>query len=107
MESCDLENYHLGSRPWENAFWKIPNTPVLKIPNTPVLKIPNKPVLKIPNTPVLKIPNTPVLKIPNKPVLKMPRLNFCMILFLRTKQLLITCNKKRFWYGGIQNAVES
>ena len=83
MESCDLENYHLGSRPWENAFWKIPNTPVLKIPNTPVLKI------------------------PNKPVLKMPRLNFCMILFLRTKQLLITCNKKRFWYGGIQNAVES
>ena len=75
MESCDLENYHLGSRPWENAFWKIPNTPVLKIPN--------------------------------KPVLKMPRLNFCMILFLRTKQLLITCNKKRFWYGGIQNAVES
>ena len=26
LESCHLENCHLGSRPWENAFGKVPNT---------------------------------------------------------------------------------
>ena len=32
LGSCHLENYHLGSRPWENASGKVPNT----IPTTSI-----------------------------------------------------------------------